>query len=148
MGDVRVVWIGLAPAKKADLVAVETAFARVDGGFDGEHHGNREKKTRQATFIAEDALAHAARVLGREVTPSMTRRNVVLSGVDPMIYDGRRFRIGGAVFEGTGPCDPCQRMEQNLGTGGKKALEGRGGLTARVVEDGEIRVGDRVVPVE
>jgi MOSC domain-containing protein YiiM len=72
------------------------------------------------------------------------RRNLVVSGINPLALKGRRFRIGGAILEHTGECHPCSRMEEELGPGGYNAVRGHGGITARVLEGGAIRIGDAV----
>jgi MOSC domain-containing protein YiiM len=53
------------------------------------------------------------------------------------------------LLEISGECDPCSRMEE-IATGLKAALtpEWRGGRLARVIAEGEIKVGDTIAVEE
>ncbi|MDF1762850.1 MAG: sulfurase, partial [Oleibacter sp.] len=55
------------------------------------------------------------------------------------------FRIGEAVFLATAQCHPCSRMDEVLGQGGHAAMLGHGGLCAKILRSGEIKVGDEIV---
>lgn len=142
----RVEWIGLSPEPRAPVRAVDAAEARVGSGLDGDHHAKREKPSkREVTLIQAEHLTAVASLTHRDiVSPDLTRRNIVVSGINLLALKDRRFQIGAAVLEATGPCEPCSRMEWNLGPGGYNAMRGHGGITARVVEPGTIRVGDDV----
>ena len=86
-----------------------------------------------------------ASLLGREnVDPALIRRNLVISGINLLALRDAQFEIGGVVFEGTGLCEPCSRMEEVLGVGGYNAMRGHGGIIARVLSGGVIRVGEAV----
>ena len=76
------------------------------------------------------------------IAPATLRRNLLVSGIPLIALKGRRFRIGDVLLEGT---DPCSRMEAALGAGGYNAMRGMGGLCARILESGNLRVGDAVV---
>ena len=78
------------------------------------------------------------------VEPAELRRNIVVEGINLVALKGRRFSIGAAVLEATGECHPCSRMEEVFGQGGYNAVRGRGGVTARVLTEGAIRIGDPV----
>ena len=83
-------------------------------------------------------------LLGRDVAAEKMRRNLVVSGVNVLSLKDQVFRVGSVILEGTGECPPCSRMEENLGPGGYQASRGHGGITARVLEGGTLRVGDPV----
>lgn len=85
-----------------------------------------------------------AQLLARPVEPAILRRNVIVSGINVIALKGARFRIGESLLLGTGPCEPCSRMEEALGPGGYNAMRGHGGITARVLEAGRINIGDAV----
>ena len=86
-----------------------------------------------------------AHFLGRDVIdPRLLRRNLVVKGINLNALRWQRFRIGSAVFEATQLCHPCARMEENLGKGGVAAMLGHGGLCAKVMESGDIAIGDEI----
>lgn len=144
----RVVWIGVRPERRAPLRILEQVTARQGAGLDGDHYQGGPEGKRQVTLIQAEHLAAVAALLKKaEINPGLTRRNIAVSGINLLALHDRKFRIGTALLEGTGYCQPCSRMEENLGAGGYNAMRGHGGITARVLEDGLIRVGDGVTLV-
>ena len=146
----RLEWIGISSRRLAAIESVSDADVQVGTGIVGEHHatGTGNSK-RQVTIIQHEHLPAIARLSGHEsVAPELLRRNLVVSGVNLVALKDKRFRIGGVLLEGTGPCAPCSRMEENLGPGGYNAMRGHGGITCVVLEGGRITVGDEVTFVE
>lgn len=138
----RIAWIGLAPEPRAAPVSVATVAAAAGSGLAGDHHARRPPGSkRQVTLISAGSLREVERELGRAVTPDLCRRNLVVEGLDLRALLGTVLRIGEVRLEVSGPCEPCSRMEENLGPGGRAALRERGGVTARVLRGGTIRVG-------
>jgi len=145
-GEVR--WIGLRPARDVAMQAVHSAEAEAGEGLRGDRYAGGSGK-RGITLIQAEHLPVIAAMAGLDtVGPSLLRRNLVVSGIPLIALKGRLFRIGEVLCEGTAPCDPCSRMELALGTGGFNAMRGHGGLCARIVESGIVRVGDAVTWVE
>jgi MOSC domain-containing protein YiiM len=107
--------------------------------------GEAELSTRQVTLIQQEHLAVIAQLARVDaVDPVGLRRNLVVSGINLLALKNVRLQVGAAVLEIVGPCQPCSRMEEAVGPGGYAAMRGHGGMTARVLEGGAIRVGDAV----
>ena len=138
----RVEWIGLRPARDVPMQAVPEVGASAGKGLAGDRYASGSGK-RGLTLIQAEHFAVIASLSGHEhIAPATLRRNLVVSGIPLIALKGRRFRIGEVLLEGTDPCDPCSRMEAALGPGGFNAMRGHGGLCARILEGGIIRVGD------
>jgi MOSC domain-containing protein YiiM len=143
----RVRWIGLRPRRDVAMHEVDSALA-TESGLEGDRYASTGGK-RGITLIQAEHLPVIAALAGLErVAPATLRRNLLVEGLPLVALKGRRFRIGEALFEGTGDCDPCSRMEAALGPGGYNAMRQHGGLTARILQGGRIRVGDAVEPLD
>ncbi|MGQ0456893.1 MAG: MOSC domain-containing protein [Hyphomicrobium sp.] len=141
----KLVWVGVRGARQAPMLTPDLALLIAERGIDGDHYETRRNGPRQVTLIATEDIAAIASFLGRErIDPGLLRRNLVTQGVNVMALKSRRFWIGGALCEGSGECAPCSRMEAALGPGGYSAVRGHGGITARVIEGGEVKIGDAV----
>ena len=139
----RVEWIGIRPKRRADLVEVSAAQISLEEGLVDDHYASKKGK-RQVTLIQAEHLQEVAGMLQQNTTisPFLTRRNIVVSGLNLVALKNKQFTIGKEVIlEGTGYCQPCSRMEENLGPGGYNAMRGHGGITARVIRGGTIQQG-------
>lgn len=141
-------WIGLRPARRAPLQTFNHVEVLTDHGLIGDHKAQRVGGKRQVTLIQREHLNAVAALLDRDaIDPALLRRNLVVSGINLLALRDLQFEIGGVVFEGTGLCEPCSRMEEVLGSGGYNAMRGHGGIIARVISGGIIRTGDVVAAV-
>lgn len=139
-----VAWIGVRPARRAPMLAVDEATLDPASGLHGDRYAG-SSGVRQVTVMAWEHLDAIASFMGAPVSPDQLRRNVLVRGVNLHAVGDRPFRLGGALLQATGECHPCSRMEDTLGPGGYNAVRRHGGITARVLEAGTVRVGDAVV---
>ena len=144
----RVEWIGVRPATRMPMQVLHSVDAIEGRGLAGDRTAEKSRpgNARQVTLIQAEHLAAVAQLLQRpDIDPSLTRRNVVVSGINLLSLKGHRFRMGDALLEMTGECHPCSLMESLLGEGGYNAMRGHGGINARVLESGRVTLGADVV---
>lgn len=77
-----------------------------------------------------------------DLSGSVFRRNLIVRGVDLSAWVGKRFRFQGIEFEGSEECKPCYWMDEAVAPGAEEFLKARfrGGLRARVLTDGVLKV--------
>ena len=153
-GSGRLDAILLRPARGETAVAVTRAEALAGRGLEGDRsaRAGRSGGRRQITLMQAEHLPLIAAWTGREaLDPAILRRNLVISGIN--LLAGRsplrelciELQIGeSVVLTLTGPCDPCSKIERDLGHGAYNAMRGHGGMTARVLVGGPLTVGDPV----
>ncbi|MEM6464201.1 MAG: MOSC domain-containing protein [Pseudomonadota bacterium] len=109
-------------------------------------HSDRPEEGRQITFFEEETLEALKRDHDVTLLPREHRRNVTTRGVPLNHLVGRRFRLGDCLCEATRLSTPCRHIEQITGKEIFELLLNRAGLNARIIEGGEIRIGDRIRP--
>ena len=134
-GSIANLWIQERAA--APMTGVPEVLAVADRGFEGCRHARPGKK-RQVLLIDAETLDAFG------IPPGRAKENVTTRGI--AIQDlpaGARVRLGAALLEITGPCEPCGFMD-SIRPGLREETEGKRGVLARVIEAGVVRVGDTV----
>ena len=136
-----VVGVFTSPARKSGRSDSHERRHAIEGqGLEGCAHANPPK--REVLFASKEHLDSV------NVEPGAIRENITVEGTDVEQWPvGQRVRVGGAQFEITMVCDPCHRMDE-LRDGLRAELQGKRGMLARVVESGEVAVGDEVTLIQ
>lgn len=147
-GTIEAVFIAAAGGEAMQLV--DEVLAIAGRGLEGDRYATRlgywtDVDECQVTLIQAEDLDSITARSGPAVAHGEHRRNIVTRGVDLRGLAGWRFRVGEALFRYDRPRPPCRYIEGLTQPGMTQALAARrGGICARVVESGLIRVGDTI----
>jgi MOSC domain-containing protein YiiM len=149
-----VVGLHIAPEAAAPMREVPEVRAVPGRGFEGDryfletgHYSPRPSQGgREVTLIEVEAVEAVSAELGIKLRASESRRNIATSGVPLNHLVDREFRVGAVRLRGTRLCEPCKHLEALTRPGVMGGLVHRGGLRARILGEGTIRVGDAIEP--
>lgn len=152
----EVTGIFTAPEAGASMRRVQAVRAVPGRGLEGDRYyegaGSFSRwpgPHREVTLIAEEALAELAREADVLLRPEESRRNLLTRGLSLNRLKGQTFYVGGVRMQGIRLCQPCKYLVRLTGKPGLlPGLIGRGGLRARILEEGIIRVGEPVFSVD
>ena len=98
----------------------------------------------QVTLIEAEDLEEIAAAAGLQVLNGEHRRNIVTrdTRLDDLV--GHAFRVGEAVLAFDRPRPPCAYIQSITEPGMTRALMGKSGICAMVVQGGVIRPGDEI----
>ena len=95
----------------------------------------------QVTFFSNEVYEEVCAKFGvRDKAAAAFRRNIIVEGADLNALIGQEFEVQGVRFLGTQESAPCHWMNTAFAPGAEEALKGRGGLRAKVLSDGVLRV--------
>ena len=144
----------IAPEAGAPMQSVEAVRAVPDRGLEGDRYfagiGSFSRwpgSHRALTLIAQEALDELTDATGLILPAAESRRNVLTRGVPLNDLIGHRFFLGEVEVEGVRLCQPCKYLVRLTEMPGLlPGLVNRGGLRARILSEGTLRVGVAVTP--
>ena len=144
----RLIGMARREAKRAPMETLERGRIGVEFGLEGDFRGLRrpgKEPKRQVTVLARESWEAACAELGRALTWTTRRANLLVEGVDLSRHTGDVMAIGDVRLEITVEVEPCERMEE-AAAGLQEAMkpDWRGGVGCRVLQGGEIAIGDAV----
>ena len=149
--------ICVARAASAPMESLTSVEAIPGAGLEGDRYwagigfySSRptDPGAREVTLIEAEVLDRLRQEHAIELAATDHRRNLTTRGVRLSELLGKRFRLGAVELEGVRDCPPCEHLESIVGKSVMRPLLESGGLRARVLVGGIIRVGDpiEVVP--
>ena len=135
--------LALRPVRSQAVVIQDSLEMSPLEGVIGDHG---KSSRRQVSLLDEAAWRAACAELDVELEWTTRRSNVLVSNLDLQALVGRKIQLGSAVVEVIGEVVPCHVMD--AAKQGLKAVlkpQWRGGVYGRVIESGQVHVGDKII---
>lgn len=146
--------IYIAPSAGKPMQLLEQVKALKGAGLEGDRYSRGDgyysgrsmpDGGRQITLVETEVLEWLQGQMEMSFRPEESRRNLLTKSIQVNELTGKEFCLGEEVLcEGVSICEPCIYLEKLTGKSVMRLLVHRGGLRARVLVGGTIKVGDRI----
>ena len=130
------------PPSENPTLDVREARMLAGRGIEGDRYLDfKDDYKGQVTFFeweVYERMIEKFSVIGKG--PEIFRRNIITEGVALNSLIGIEFEVQGVRFLGTQESAPCHWMNEVFAEGAEEALKGHGGLRAKILCDGVLRV--------
>jgi len=124
--------VGSAPTQTPNILEFTAG-----SGLKGDRF---EQGTYPITFFSLEIAQEIEVFFECSIDIALYRRNIIISGVNLCELIGQQFRIGEVLFEGMAHCNPCTWMDAVIHKGLYRQMKGRGGLRAKVIAGGTLKL--------
>jgi len=138
------------PKKRVDSAFI--TLAGVEGDFNVFRHEERQDDPDQALLIMPIETIRELNSEGWPIKPGDLGENLTTSGIPYQAFAiGKVFGAGGMRFAISKACEPCDNLfllpyvGTSKGLGFLKIMLGRRGWYARVLQEGQVKAGDRLI---
>lgn len=139
----EIISIHIVRKQNAATESCNHVTVRANFGIEGDYRSGKYQ-IGQITLVEAEVMDTVSRELGYEIPAGASRRQIMVRGIALDELIGRNLRLGEVLVRVEEKCNPCDNMEKKIGPGAKVAMNGKGGMRCRVIEGGELRVGDKI----
>ncbi|MEM7761021.1 MAG: MOSC domain-containing protein [Cyanobacteria bacterium P01_A01_bin.40] len=149
----KIVGIFLTPLPMKPMISVQEAKLESGQGIVGDRYHSRlgtfsQKLAglpdQEITLVEVEEIERLNKSTRLNLDLGDLRRNLVTEGVCLNELVDKCFFIGDTTLQGIRLCEPCKHLESLIGEEIIPNLMHRGGLRAKIVSGGVIRVDDKV----
>lgn len=145
----QVLSIFIRPKPEESVVNLDQVLAVPGKGLQGDYYfagitPRGVDPSRELTLIEKETLDALEIDHNISLGPGESRRNLLTQNVPLNHLVGKEFRVGEVTLKGIRLCEPCAHLAKLTQDEILPALVHRGGLRARILSEGIIRVGDSI----
>ena len=141
----KVIGIASRLKKRAPMDTHDHVSVLFESGIANDSRGKNRNK-RQVTVLSTEGWAATCSEMNIDMPWTTRRANLLIEGINLIGTTGSKLRIGKVLLEITGELEPCNRMDEQF-DGLTKSLSNdwRGGVTCKLLSEGDISVGASVI---